>query len=167
MIFTPWQRDTSVAIETRSSAVKVTVSVVRVWVCVRWDVSRVSLLVSISEALWACWDVGVEISAGSEVNGNGTRGHMLYTQTQKQTAAIPHPARKTRTHKNDMTIHLPSLLFPRLHRAHSQLVLVLFTPALSLSLLFQDIIYLSDNSEKWFLSVPVSRNTSKAADNKM
>lgn len=116
IIFTPWQRDTGVAIETRSSAVKVTVSVVCVWVCVCWDGSRVSLLVSMSEALWARWDIGAEISAGSEVNGNGTRGHVLYTQTQKQTGIYRNTtsctkdmlAQKWQDHPSSVSFILPS-----------------------------------------------------------
>lgn len=170
IIFTPWQRDTGVAIETRSSVVKVTVSVVRVWACVCWDGSRVSLLVSMSEALWARWDIGVEISAGSEVNGNGTRGHVLYTQTQKQTGIYRNTtscherhARTKMTRPSIFRVFYSPVFTELTHSMYS----VLFTPALSLSLLFQDIIHLSDNSEKWLLSVPVSRNTSKAADNKM
>lgn len=110
-----------------------------------------SLLVSMSEALWARWDIGVEISAGSEVNGNGTRGHVLYTQTQKQTGIYRNTtscherhARTKMTRPSIFRVFYSPVFTELTHSMYS----VLFTPALSLSLLFQDIIHLSDNSEK-------------------
>lgn len=50
---------------------------------------RVFLYVSVCAALRARWNIKAEESAGSDCDGNGdiraTRGHLLYTQTQKQT----------------------------------------------------------------------------------